>query len=71
MAATGGPAPSDGEIAAEIQRRGLEIEYLRELAAALGYGDFEPWTEEVFAAIDRAAPEMRREAALRTLRLSP
>lgn len=71
MTTSGGPSPSDREIAAEIQRRGLEIEYLRELSAALGFGDLEPWTEEVFNAIDRAEPEVRRRAALRTLDLSP
>jgi hypothetical protein len=65
------PHPSDEAIAAEIQRRGLEIEYLRELAAALGYGAMDPWTEELFAAIDRATAEERRRAAIRTLRLSP
>ena len=63
--------PSDEQIAAEIQRRGLEVEYLRELSAALGFGDAEPWTEEAFIAIERATPTERREAALRTLRLSP
>lgn len=60
----------DEEIAEEIQRRGLEIEYLRELAAALGFDDAEPWSEETFEAIDRATAEQRRSAALRTLRLS-
>jgi hypothetical protein len=60
----------DQEIAAEIQRRGLEIIYLSELAAALGYAVDEGWTEEIFAAIDRASLEQRRYAALRTLELS-
>jgi hypothetical protein len=60
----------DREIAAEIQRRGLEIVYLSELAAALGFAVDEGWTEEIFAAIDRASPEQRRSAALRTLQLS-
>jgi hypothetical protein len=60
----------DREIAAEIQRRGLEIIYLSELAAALGYAMDEGWTEEIFAAIDQATPEQRRHAALRTLQLS-
>lgn len=62
---------SDEQIAAEIQRRGLEIEYLRELSAALGFGDAEPWTDEVFIAIERASSAERRQAAIRTLRLSP
>lgn len=60
----------DQEIAAEIQRRGLEIEYLRELAAALGFADDEGWSEAVFEAIERATPEERRRAARRTLRLA-
>jgi hypothetical protein len=71
MKTSGGRSPSDGDIAAEIQRRGLEVAYLRELSAALGFGDAEPWTEEIFAAIDRAPPETRRRAALRTLKLAP
>ena len=49
----------DQEIAAEIQRRGLEIVYLSELAAALGYAVDEGWTEEIFAAIERATLEQR------------
>ncbi|HEX6069501.1 MAG TPA: hypothetical protein VFZ18_06740 [Longimicrobiaceae bacterium] len=61
----------DEQIAEAIQRRGLEIEYLRELAAALGFSDAEPWSEEIFAAIERATAAQRRSAALRTLRLSP
>jgi hypothetical protein len=60
----------DQEIAAEIQRRGLEIVYLSELAAALGYAVDEGWTEEIFAAIERATLAQRRSAALRTLHLS-
>ena len=60
----------DQEIAAEIQRRGLEIVYLSELAAALGFAVDEGWTEEIFAAIERATLEQRRSAALRTLHLS-
>jgi hypothetical protein len=57
----------DARIAAEIQRRGLEVEYLRELAAALGYAENEGWTEALFEAIERATPEQRRRAALRTI----
>jgi hypothetical protein len=60
----------DATIAAEIQRRGLEVAYLRELAAALGFADDEGWTEQVFEAMERAAPEQRRAAALRTLSLA-
>ena len=60
----------DAEIAEAIQGRGLELEYLRELAASLGFDATEPWTEEAFAAIETATPEQRRTAALRTLRFS-
>ena len=60
----------DQQIAAEIQRRELEIEYLAELAAALGFSADEGWSEDVFAAIERATPEERRRAAMRTLFLS-
>lgn len=60
---------NDEEIAAEIQRRGLEVEYLRELAAALGFAEGEGWSEAVFDAIVDADPEQRRAAALRTLTL--
>jgi hypothetical protein len=50
---------TDDEIAAELQRRGL--------AAALGFAEEEGWTEEVFAAIEGAELNVRRQAALRTL----
>lgn len=60
---------TDEEIASEIQRRGLEVEYLRELAAALGFMEDEGWSEQVFAAIEVAEMEVRRRAALRTLEL--
>lgn len=61
---------NDQEIAKEIQRRGLEVEYLRELAASLGFADEEGWTEAVFDAIETATHEQRRSAARRTLRLA-
>lgn len=60
----------DSEIASEIQRRGLEVEYLRELAAALGFEEREGWSEAVFQAMEKASPGQRRKAALRTLELS-
>jgi hypothetical protein len=60
----------DEEIATEIQRRGLEVEYLQELAAALGFAAEEGWTEEVFDAIENAEPAQRRAAALRTLEMA-
>jgi hypothetical protein len=63
-----GPDPlTDPEIAEELARRGLEVLYLQELAAALGFADEEGWTEELFEAIQAASLEDRRRAALRTL----
>jgi hypothetical protein len=59
----------DDEIAEEIQRRGLEVEYLKELAASLGFSEDEGWSEDVFLAIENASHQQRRSAALRTLRL--
>jgi hypothetical protein len=59
----------DADIAREIQARGLEVAYLRELAAALGFEAEEGWSEAVFASIEVASPEVRRRAALRTLEL--
>jgi hypothetical protein len=61
---------TDEEIAAEIQRRGLEVEYLRELAAALGFAESEGWSEAVFCAMEAASHEQRRAAAERTIRLA-
>ncbi|CAN5792836.1 hypothetical protein BH23GEM6_BH23GEM6_01730 [soil metagenome] len=62
------PEPiSDSEIAAELARRGLEVLYLQELAAALGFAADEGWSEEVFLAIENAHMDDRRRAALRTL----
>jgi DNA-binding protein H-NS len=58
---------TDEEIAAEIQSRGLEVEYLRELAAALGFAEEEGWSEEVFTAMEAATHEQRRAAAERTI----
>ena len=60
----------DSEIAGEIQRRGLEVDYLRELAAALGYEEREGWSEAVIEALEKASPKQRRRAALRTLDLA-
>jgi hypothetical protein len=62
---------TDEQLSAEIHNRGLEVEYLRELAAALGFAESEGWTEEVFAAIESATPEQRRNAALRTVGTLP
>jgi hypothetical protein len=60
----------DADIAAEIQRRGLEVAYLQELAAALGFAEDEGWSEAVFEAIEHASAAQRREAARRTLLLT-
>jgi hypothetical protein len=60
---------NDEQIAELIQARGLEVEYLRELTAALGFAVEEGWTLEIFAAIEEAGIEVRRAAALRTLEL--
>ncbi|HEX2188793.1 MAG TPA: hypothetical protein VHG51_07820 [Longimicrobiaceae bacterium] len=60
---------TDQEIAKELQRRGLEVEYLRELAAALGFAEEEGWSEAVFLAIEVAEMQVRRKAALRTLEM--
>jgi hypothetical protein len=58
---------SDAEIAEELAQRGLEVLYLQELAAALGFAADEGWSEAVFEAIEHAGMEERRRAALRTL----
>jgi hypothetical protein len=58
---------SDAEIAEELARRGLEVLYLQELAAALGFAAAEGWSDAVFEAIEHADIEERRRAALRTL----
>ncbi len=60
----------DELIGAEIERRGLEVEYLHELAATLGFSDEEGWSVELFAAIEAATLEQRRSAALRTLQFA-
>jgi len=62
---------NDAEIGAELQRLGLEVEYLRELAAALGFAEDEGWSEQVFDAIEKASDLQRRKAALRTLGMEP
>lgn len=61
---------TDDEIAAEIQRRGLEEEYLRELVASLGFTPGEGFSNPVLEALEAAPLEQRRRAALRTLRLA-
>jgi hypothetical protein len=58
---------TDDQLSCAIREGGLEVEYLRELAASLGYAESEGWTEEVFAAIECATYRQRRSAAMRTL----
>lgn len=60
---------TDREIADEIAARRLEEEYLRELLASMGHDPAEGWTDAAIAAIENAAPDTRRRAALRTLAL--
>jgi hypothetical protein len=57
----------DEEIAAEIQARGLEEVYIRELVASLGFDPAEGWTGTMIVAIEKATHAQRRRAALRTI----
>jgi hypothetical protein len=61
---------TDEEIGERIRSQGLEEAYLRELLASLGFDPDEGFTMENIAAIEKATPEERRRAALRTLALS-
>jgi hypothetical protein len=60
---------TDEEIAEQLQGRGLEEEYVRELLASLGYDPADGLTEAAIHALDTAEMETRRKAALRTLEL--
>jgi hypothetical protein len=60
---------TDEEIAEQLQGRGLEEEYVRELLASLGFDPAEGLTEAAIHALDTAEMETRRKAALRTLAL--
>ena len=60
---------TDREIADEIAARQLEEEYLRELLASMGHDPGDGWTGAAIAAIEKATPDQRRRAALRTLAL--
>jgi hypothetical protein len=60
---------TDEEIAEQLQGRGLEEEYVRELLASLGYDPADGLTEAAIHALDTAEMEQRRKAALRTLAL--
>jgi hypothetical protein len=60
---------TDEEIAEQLQGRGLEEEYVRELLASLGFDPAEGLTEAAIHALDTAEMEQRRKAAIRTLEL--
>ena len=60
---------TDEEIAEQLQGRGLEEDYVRELLASLGYDPADGLTEAAIHALDTAEMETRRKAALRTLTL--
>ena len=60
---------TDEEIAEQLQGRGLEEDYVRELLASLGFDPAEGLTEAAIHALDTAEMEQRRKAALRTLTL--
>lgn len=62
---------TDDEIAEQLKGRGLEEDYIRELMASLGFDPGEGLTEEAIQALDGAAMEVRRKAAMRTLQLAP
>ena len=60
---------TDEEIAEQLQGRGLEEDYVRELLASLGFDPADGLTEAAIHALDTAEMEQRRKAALRTLAL--
>jgi hypothetical protein len=60
---------TDEEIAEQLQGRGLEEEYVRELLASLGFDPADGLTEAAIHALDTAEMEQRRKAAMRTLAL--
>jgi hypothetical protein len=61
---------TDEEIAEQLQGRGLEEDYVRELLASLGYDPADGLTEAAIHALDTAEMDTRRKAALRTLTLA-
>jgi hypothetical protein len=60
---------TDEEIAEQLQGRGLEEDYVRELLATLGFDPADGLTEAAIHALDTAEMEQRRKAAIRTLEL--
>ena len=62
---------TDEEIAEQLQGRGLEEEYVRELLASLGFDPADGLTADAIHALDTAEMDTRRRAAMRTLELAP
>jgi hypothetical protein len=60
---------TDDEIAEQLKGRGLEEDYVRELLASLGFDPDDGLTTDAVHALDTAAMDQRRRAAIRTLRL--
>jgi|1186.fasta_scaffold1235899_2 hypothetical protein len=60
---------TDEEIAEQLQGRGLEEDYVRELLASLGFDPADGLTAAAIHALDTAEMEQRRKAAIRTLEL--
>lgn len=60
---------TDDEIAEQLKGRGLEEEYVRELLASMGFDPADGLTTDAVHALDTAAMDQRRRAAIRTLRL--
>jgi hypothetical protein len=61
---------TDDEIAEQLKGRGLEEDYVRELLASLGFDPADGLTTDAVHALDTAAMDQRRKAAIRTLRLA-
>ncbi|HYJ80946.1 MAG TPA: hypothetical protein VEW03_15140 [Longimicrobiaceae bacterium] len=61
---------TDDEIRDRIQALQLEEEYIRELLASLGFDPAEGFSDAAIHALETAAAEDRRRAALRTLQMA-
>ncbi len=62
---------TDSDIAAEIKRLGLEMDYLADIADTLGFlAEGGGWTVEFFDALEAYSLEKKREAALRVILMS-
>lgn len=60
---------TDDEIGEQLQSRGLEEDYVRELLASLGFDPGEGFSDDAIHALETASMDTRRKAAIRTLRL--